>query len=50
VVAIDRMQTEEFLRTGNKPERSEIVSRAIKQLSESGLAGRRDSRPGRGLG
>lgn len=35
VVAIDRMQTEEFLRTGKKPERSELVSRAIKQLAAS---------------
>lgn len=32
VAAIDQMQTEEFLRTGKKPERSQIVSRAIQQL------------------
>jgi hypothetical protein len=32
VVAIDVMQTDEFRRTGKKPERSEIVSRAIQRL------------------
>ena len=32
IVAIDRMQTEEFTRTGKKPERSHIVSRAIQAL------------------
>jgi len=32
IVAIDRMQTEEFTRTGKKPERSQLVSRAIQAL------------------
>jgi len=32
IVAIDRMQTEEFTRTGKKPERSQLVSRAIQSL------------------
>jgi len=32
IVAIDRMQTEEFTRTGKKPERSQLVSRAIQTL------------------
>lgn len=30
ILAIDSMQSEEFKKTGKKPERSEIVSRAIK--------------------
>ena len=34
IVAIDTMQTEEFKRTGKKPERSELVSRAIQRLFE----------------
>ncbi len=33
IVAIDRMQTEEFTRTGKKPERSHLVSRAIQELA-----------------
>ncbi|MDQ3704979.1 MAG: hypothetical protein M3437_07120 [Chloroflexota bacterium] len=32
IVAIDQMQTEDFKRTGKKPERSHIVSRAIQNL------------------
>lgn len=32
IVAIDTMQTEAFKRTGKKPERSELVSRAIQAL------------------
>ncbi len=32
IIAIDRMQTEEFTRTGKKPERSHLVSRAIQAL------------------
>ncbi len=34
IVAIDRMQTEEFTRTGKKPERSHLVSRAIQALAK----------------
>ncbi len=34
IVAIDRMQTEEFTRTGKKPERSHLVSRAIQALTK----------------
>jgi hypothetical protein len=34
IIAIDTMQTEEFRRTGKKPERSELVSRAIQLLSQ----------------
>jgi len=34
IVAIDRMQTEEFTRTGKKPERSQLVSRAIQVLAK----------------
>ncbi len=34
VLAIDHMQSEEFRQTGKKPERSEIVSRAIQALKE----------------
>lgn len=30
ILAIDSMQSQEFKKTGKKPERSEIVSRAIK--------------------
>ena len=37
IVAIDRIQSEEFLRTGKKPQRSEIVSRAIQLLAEREL-------------
>ena len=33
IVAIDQMQTEEFKRTGKKPERSHIVSRAVQLLA-----------------
>ncbi len=33
IIAIDQMQTEEFKRTGKKPERSHIVSRAIQGLA-----------------
>ncbi len=32
IVIIDRIQTQEFIRTGKKPQRSEIVSRAIQLL------------------
>jgi hypothetical protein len=32
IIAIDTMQTAEFRRTGKKPERSELVSRAIQEL------------------
>ncbi len=32
IVAIDHMQTKEFTRTGKKPERSQLVSRAIQAL------------------
>jgi hypothetical protein len=32
IVAIDQMQTEDFKRTGKKPERSHIVSKAIQNL------------------
>jgi hypothetical protein len=32
VIAIDTMQTNEFRSTGKKPERSELVSRAIQEL------------------
>ncbi len=34
IIAIDTMQTDEFRRTGKKPERSELVSRAIRELFE----------------
>jgi hypothetical protein len=34
IIAIDTMQTEEFRRTGKKPERSEVVSRAIQLLRQ----------------
>ncbi len=34
IIAIDTMQTAEFRRTGKKPERSELVSRAIQALFE----------------
>ena len=34
VLAIDGMQSEEFKRTGKKPERSEIVSRAIQAFKQ----------------
>ena len=34
VLAIDSMQSEEFRQTGKKPERSEIVSRAIQAFKE----------------
>lgn len=34
IVAIDQMQTEEFTRTGKKPERSHLVSRAIQALAK----------------
>jgi hypothetical protein len=34
VLAIDEMQSDEFRRAGKKPERSEIVSRAIQALKE----------------
>jgi hypothetical protein len=34
IVAIDQMQTEQFQRTGKKPERSELVSRAIQLLRQ----------------
>ncbi len=34
IVAIDRMQTDEFTRTGKKPERSHLVSRAIQALTK----------------
>jgi hypothetical protein len=35
ILAIDGMQSDGFRQTGKKPERSEIVSRAIQALSES---------------
>jgi len=34
ILAIDYMQIEEFKRTGKKPERSEVVSRAIQALKK----------------
>lgn len=34
VLAIDSIQSEEFRQTGKKPERSEIVSRAIQAFKE----------------
>ena len=34
VLAIDEMQSNEFRRTGKKPERSDIVSRAIQAYKE----------------
>lgn len=34
VLAIDSLQSDEFRRTGKKPERSEIVSRAIQAFKE----------------
>jgi hypothetical protein len=34
VLAIDSMQSEEFRKTGKKPERSEIVSRAIQAFKD----------------
>jgi hypothetical protein len=34
IVAIDTLQTEEFKRTGKKPERSELVSRAVQLLRQ----------------
>jgi hypothetical protein len=34
VLAIDGMQSDEFRKTGKKPERSEIVSRAVQALKE----------------
>ncbi|MEE8470021.1 MAG: hypothetical protein V3S51_01685 [Dehalococcoidia bacterium] len=34
VLAIDSMQSEEFRKKGKKPERSEIVSRAIQAFKE----------------
>lgn len=39
VVTIDRIQTQEFLRTGKKPQRSEIVSRALRLLASQELVG-----------
>ncbi len=35
VVAIDEMQIAEFKKTGKKPEKSEIVSRAVQLLRQS---------------
>ena len=35
VVAVDELQIAEFKRTGKKPEKSEIVSRAIQMLRQS---------------
>lgn len=37
IAAIDEMQTEEFLRTGKKPERSDLVHRAIQLLRSSAV-------------
>lgn len=37
VLAIDSMQSEEFRQTGKKPERSEIVSRAIQALKQQNV-------------
>ena len=34
ILAIDYMQIEEFKQTGKKPERSEVVSRAIQALKK----------------
>ena len=34
ILAIDEMQSNEFRRTGKKPERSEIASRAIQALKQ----------------
>lgn len=39
IVAIDGMQTHEFQRTGKKPERSELVSRAIQLLKQQDSEG-----------
>ncbi len=44
IMAIDRMQTAEFARTGKKPERSQLVSAAIQQLA-SQLADRTGEHP-----
>ena len=38
IIAIDTMLTAEFRRTGKKPERSELVSRAIQRLLEQQAA------------
>ena len=34
IVTIDQIQTAEFVRTGKKPQRSEIVSRALRLIGE----------------
>ena len=35
VIAVDELQIAEFKRTGKKPEKSELVSRAIQMLKQS---------------
>lgn len=40
VIAIDELQIQEFRRAGKKPEKSEIVSRAIKEFGKSQLVGK----------
>jgi hypothetical protein len=39
VVAIDEMQIAEFKKTGRKPEKSELVSRAVQMLKQSDSSG-----------
>jgi hypothetical protein len=39
IVTIDQIQTHEFLRTGKKPQRSEVVSRALRLIGEQELPG-----------
>jgi hypothetical protein len=39
IVTIDQIQTAEFVRTGKKPQRSEIVSRALRLIGEQELPG-----------
>jgi hypothetical protein len=39
VITIDRIQMQEFLRTSKKPQRSEIVSRALRLLAAQELRG-----------
>lgn len=39
IVTIDQIQTNEFLRTGKKPQRSEIVSRALRLIGDQEIPG-----------
>ena len=39
IVTIDQIQTSEFVRTGKKPQRSEIVSRALRLIGEQEIPG-----------